>query len=146
MRRIYEWLLGLYPPDLRTPFAPEMAAVFVQVAEDRRKEGWSAFAGFVLAEFFGLLRGAAAAHRAIRTSDIDLTKMRPPGVRREAYVAALDEVREAERLVEFHQSRIDRAISRNDFDRARFHADERRKAHQHLRLVRRKYGIPKAAT
>ena len=140
MRSLYQLLLRLYPREVRTSFAPEMADVFADVAEDRRSEGWAAFARFVLEEMSGLLVGAAAAHRARRQRILDLRMMRAPDVPREAYVAALDEVIAAQRLVEFNLNRMQQAIARNDFVKARFYSDEDRKARENLRLVRRKYG------
>jgi hypothetical protein len=142
MRRLYQWLLRLYPREVRTPFAPEMADVFSQLAEDRRCEGWVAFTRFVLQELGGLLIGAAAAYRARRRPVLDLRKMRPPDVSREVYVAAVDEVLAAQRRVAFTLDRMQRAIARNDFSKARFYSDEDHKARENLKLVRRKYRVP----
>ena len=140
MRGVYEFLLRLYPREVRTAFTAEMSALFFQLAEDRRREGWAAFARFVLAEMSGLLVGAAVAHHARRQRILDLRMMRPPDVPREDYVAALDQVIAAQRLVEFNLNRMQQAIARNDFVKARFYSDEDRKARENLRLVRRKYG------
>ena len=168
MRRIYEFLLGLYPAEVRTSFAPEMSDVFAQVAEDRRREGWFPFAAFVLGELIGLLTGAAAAHRAARQPVLDLRMMRPPGVSRKVYGIASDELIAAQRLVDFNPpapavegpppdpngptiftalqeqlvGRMQQAIARQDFVKARFYSDEDRKARLNLRIVRRKYGVP----
>ena len=142
MRRIYELLLGLYPAEVRTWFAPEMSDVFAQIAEDRRREGWFSFAAFVSGELIGLLTGAAAAHRTARQPVIDLGMMRPPGVSQEVYGTALDELTAAQRLVEFNLGRMQQAIARHDFVKARFYSDEDRKARRNLRIVRRKYGVP----
>lgn len=141
MRRVYQFLLRLYPNEVRTPFGPEMSEVFLQLAEDRRQMGWAAFAHFVLAEMAGLLWGAAAAHRARRRPALDLRMMRPPGVTREVYGAALDEVMAAQRLADSTLDRMQQAIARNDFGKARSYSDEDRKARENLRRVRRKYGI-----
>lgn len=142
MRRIYERLLGLYPAEVRTSFAPEMSDVFAQVAEDRRREGWIPFAAFVLGELIGLLTGAAAAHRTVRKPVLDLRMMRPPGVSQEVYGTALDELIAAQRLVDYNLGRMQQAIARHDFVKARFYSDEDRKARLNLGLVRRKYGVP----
>jgi len=141
MRRIYGLLLSLYPPEVRTSFAPEMSDVFAQVAADRRREGWFPFAAFVFGELIGLLTGAAAAHRAGRQAVLDLRMMRPPGVPREAYGTALDELIAAQRLVDFNLGRMQQAIARHDFVKARFYSDEDRKARANLRIVRLKYGV-----
>ena len=141
MRRVYEFLLALYPPEVRTPFAPEMSAVFAQLAEDRRGEGWLAFFRFVLEEMLGLLTGAAEAHRSRRRPVLDLRMMRPPGVSRADYTEALDEVLTAQKVVAFNLARMQQAISRNDFVKARFYSDEDRKARANLGVVKRKYGI-----
>src|SRR5690348_1057828 len=106
MRRMYELLLGLYPEEVRTSFAPEMSDVFAQVADDRRREGWFPFFAFVLGELLGLLTGAAEAHRAARQPVLDLRLMRPPGVSRQLYADALDEVIAAQRLVDFNLRRM----------------------------------------
>jgi len=141
MRRIYALLLRLYPREVRTAFAPEMSAVFAQLAEERRKESWASFSSFVLAELTGLAIGVAAAHHALRRTELDLRKMRPPEVSKEVYGGALDEVIAAQRLVDFNLGRMQQAIARHDFLKARFYSDEDRKAREHLRLVRRKFGI-----
>lgn len=141
MKRIYGLLLLLYPREIRTPFAPEMSAVFAQLAEDRRAQGWAVFTSFVVGEVIGLLRGAAAAHRDLRQPVLDLRRMRPPGVSREVYCAALDEIITAQRQADFTLSRMQQALARNDFVRARFYSDEDRRARENLRMVRRRYGI-----
>lgn len=141
MRKIYELLLGLYPAEVRTSFAPEMSDVFAQLAEDRRREGWIRFAAFVAGELIGLLTGAAAAHRTARQTVLDLRMMRPPGVSREDYGTALDELIAAQRLVDFNLGRMQQAIARYDFVKARFYSDEDRRARRNLRLLRRRYGV-----
>ena len=120
---------------------PKMSDVFAQVAEDRHREGWIRFAAFVAGELIGLLTGAAAAHRSARQTVLDLRMMRPPGVSREDYGTALDELIAAQRLVDFNLGRMQQAIARHDFVKARFYSDEDRKARLNLRIVRRKYGV-----
>lgn len=58
MRRAYWILLQLYPRRYRAEFADEMLAVFTQVAEERRAQGWLAYTRFVANECAGLLGGA----------------------------------------------------------------------------------------
>lgn len=141
MPKIYQRLLGLYPAEVRTLFAPEMSDVFAQVAADRRREGWFPYAAFILGEVIGVLAAAAAAHRTVHQPILDLRMMRPPGVSREVYGAALDELIAAQRLVDFNLGRMQRAIARQDFVKARFYSDEDRKARTNLRLLRRRYGV-----
>lgn len=58
MRRAYWMLLKLYPRRYRLEFADEMLAVFGQVAEERKAQGWLACARFFANECAGLLGGA----------------------------------------------------------------------------------------
>src|SRR4051812_20746822 len=60
MRRAYRILLRFYPRDYRRRFAEEMLAVFTQVAEERRAQGWFVYTRFGFNEFIGLLSGASA--------------------------------------------------------------------------------------
>ena len=141
MKRVYAFLLRLYPRDQRTLFATEMLATFEEAAAERR--GWLESVRFVLAELTGLVLGVGTAWMAHRWADpaLDLTKMRPVGVTQEAYGAALDEVIEAQRLVAFNLRRMEHAIYHHQFVMARFYSDEDRKARENLRLVRKKYRI-----
>ena len=56
--RLAYWMLQLYPRRYRLEFADEMLAVFTQVAEERRAQGWLAYAVFFANECAGLLGGA----------------------------------------------------------------------------------------
>ena len=143
MTRVYEILLGLYPPEYRYLFGAEMPGVFELAAEDRRQQGLVSFVCFVLSEFIGLVLGAGAAWvgRCQLDPVLDLTKMRPPGVTRQTYVSALDEVIDARKLVAFNLNRMEQAISRERFAEARFYSEEDRRARANLRLVLRKYNI-----
>ena len=58
MRSAYEMLLLLYPPPFRAMFGREMALVFEQASGACRSRGLLAFAGFLCAEFAGLVAGA----------------------------------------------------------------------------------------
>lgn len=149
-RRAYELLLRLYPRDLQALFSDEMSAVFQTAAEERRGEGWAAFARFVAGELCGLAGGAAAewcarlcetTRRQPPTEALDLTKMRPAGVSRETYSAAVDEVIEARRQVELALTRMKAALARQEFTEARFHSQEDQRAREHLRGVLRKYNV-----
>ena len=150
IQQLYELLLRLYPADQRSLFAAEMSAVFMTAAEERRQRGSLALARLVCAELLGLVRGAMAewmarlmeaAASGRMTGYIDLTRMRPPEVSRQAYTAAIDEVLAARREVDFNLRRMTAAISRNDFVQARFYSDEERKAREYWHFVQRKYRI-----
>ena len=146
----YRLLLRLYPAGVRG-FAPEMSTVFESAAEEQRCHGRFAFTALVCRELFGLLRGAAAewmarlVEAALRrpvADHLDLTRMRPPNVSRQVYAAAIDEVLEARRQVDFNLRCMAESLSRQDFVRARFYSDEERGARDHWRSVQRKYHIP----
>jgi len=141
MKQLYQWLLRLYPREIRATFGDEMAAVFEQVAKERRDQGKAAYARFVFSEFIALIiqAGTARIFRGRPDPALDLRKMRPPDVSRESYGAAIDEVLEAQQRVAFTLARMQHAISRNDFLNARYYSGEDHKARENLRLVQRKY-------
>ena len=143
MRRIYGILLRLYPQSHRTSFGGEMSAAFAQSLEDSRGKGWIALARFLTGELSGLLAGAVAAWLSGKPADapVDLTRMRPPGVPRESYATAVDEVLAAQKLVDFNVHRMQRALAAHAFVEARFYSDEDRRARQNLRIVRERYNI-----
>ena len=147
---LYDLLLRLYPADVRALFAAEMSSVFLSAAEEQRRRGRLALTRLACGELFGLLRGALgewtarvleAVFRGRTTADIDLTRMRPPEVSSQTYTAAIDEVLDARRQVDFNLHRMTAALSRNDFVQARFYSDEERKAREYWHLVQRKHGI-----
>jgi len=144
VRRVYKFLLRLYPSSVRAAFAAEMAAVFEQAAAERRAQGRLPYFRFLAAEAIGLVLGAGGARLPARQpeSSLDLRKMRPPDVSCGAYTAALDEVLEAQRVVDFNRSCMQEAIAGQDYVRARFYSNEDWKAREHLTFVRRKYRIP----
>ena len=82
MLRLYRILVRLYPRDYKLVFEAEMLAAFDAAAQEHRGR-----TGFLLAEIFGLIRGAAAEWIAKRRSNPwvrarflpDPMKMRPPG-------------------------------------------------------------------
>jgi hypothetical protein len=59
MKGAFSALLKLYPRGYRALFAGEMTAVFEQTRRERRQSGWLAYTLFLLAEFAGVVRGAA---------------------------------------------------------------------------------------
>ena len=143
MRRAFEILLRLYPKSHRELLGEEMSAVFEEAAREYRVQGWRAYTRFAVAEWIGLVLGAARARRRDqrRHPAIDLRKMRAPEVSRQTYAAAVDEVLEAERRVAFNLRLMQEAIADHEFVEAGHYSDEDRKAREHLRLVRKKYRI-----
>ena len=138
----FEILLRLYPKQYRIAFGREMAAVFAESFQDRRKLGWGSVSVFLSAELLGVVREAIAIRLAPEQGrSIDLTRMRPPEVSRESYSDAIDEVLAAQRSVDFNLRRMQEAIAVHAFVEARFYSDEDRRARERLRIVRAKYGI-----
>ena len=143
MTRAYAWLLRMYPRGEWALFSAEMLATFKEAAKEHRGRGWTVFARFAIEEILGLLAGAARAWLVAwrEAPALDLTKMRPPGVPRQAYAEALDEMIEAQRLVESNLARMQHAIYRHEFAKARFYSEQDRKARELLRLLRKRHGI-----
>ena len=142
MLRAYLMLLRLYPAGYRLEFSSEMSAVFGQSLQERRSRGWAAVVAFVISEWFGVLREATALRLGRESArSIDLTRMRPPELSRDAYTGAVDEVLEAQRLVAFSLRRMQEAIAMQAFAEARSYSDQERRARERLRVVREKYGI-----
>ena|ERR1051326_1774162 len=91
--QVYRTLLRLYPDDYWDGFAGEMVGAFDQAAEERRGQGLLEYAHFLLEEFGGLIRGAAADRLAKLTTQRtarwrvlpDLRLMRPPEITREEW-------------------------------------------------------------
>ena len=143
MIRAYEILLRLYPRNHRVAFAREMSAVFALHLQDRRKLGWASVVTFLIAELFGVVREAAVVRLAReRAGSLDLTPMRPPEISCESYTNAIDDVLNAQKLVAFNLRQMQEALAIHAYREARFYSDEDRKAREHLRIVREKYGIP----
>ncbi|HLK48354.1 MAG TPA: hypothetical protein VKT49_09480 [Bryobacteraceae bacterium] len=142
MKRIFRTLLRLYPAGHREVLGEEMLFVFEQAAEEQRARGRLTFARFILVEIISMLWEAAAVWKWHRSDDaLDLRKMRPPQVSRQRYVTAIDEVLAARQLVAVNLARMQEAIARREFVKARFYSDEERKSREHLRLIHRKYRI-----
>jgi hypothetical protein len=112
MKRVWKTLLRLYPPAHRESFAAEMEAVFDQAAEERRGAGWLSFAGFLIAELFGVLRGAGA---------VWVAECRARGGRRGPLAVSLpNDVTTTHPLIEANLRRMEHAIATHRFERARF--------------------------
>ncbi|HYL35758.1 MAG TPA: hypothetical protein VEV17_07595 [Bryobacteraceae bacterium] len=152
---VYGVLLSLYPRDYREWFSREMRTAFEKASEEHRAQGRAAYAGLVLAEFGGLLFGAAAEWIAKWTTNSslrgrtlpDLRNMRPVGVPRDVWFAGAgadappDELLEAEKRTEFLVSRIVHAIASHDFEGARSYSFEESQARENLRQLHERYGI-----
>ena len=156
---VYNALLSLYPRDYRESFSREMRTAFKKASEERLAQGRLAYAGFVMAEFGGLLVGAATEWIAKWTTSSsirgrtlpDMQRMRPAGVPRELWFAAAgdhaaanqipDELIEAEKRTEFLVNRMVHAIANHDFEGARSYSLQEIKAREKLRRLREKYGI-----
>ena len=103
MRRVYKTLLRLYPRDYTELFAAEMLAAFEEVSEERRRQGAAIFLRFAVAELMGLVTGAVAEWIAKSVYTVyhsnsnyisgrclpDPLRIRPAGLSRESYFAAL---------------------------------------------------------
>jgi hypothetical protein len=125
MKRVWKMLLRLYPPAHRESFADEMETVFDQAAEERRKPGRLSFAGFLIAELFGVLMGAGAAWIAER--------------RRATLTAGVpDETTKTQTLIEANLRRMEHAIATHQFESARFFSYSDLKLRERLRRLREK--------
>jgi hypothetical protein len=107
MKTIWIALLRLYPKAYRETFAAEMEAVFDQAVEEWHRHGRFAFAGFVVAEWFGALRGAGAAWFAARP-------------RMPLIIGLPDDTSKTETLIQANLRRMEDAIATHQFERARF--------------------------
>jgi hypothetical protein len=103
MRRVYKTLLWFYPREYTELFAAEMLAAFEEVSKERRRQGTAIFLRFAVSELMGLVTGAvyeliAKSVYAVYHSNSsyisgrclpDPLRIRPAGVSRESYFAAL---------------------------------------------------------
>ena len=132
--RALEMLLRLYPKGHRELFGDEMASVMRQAAEDRRAEGWWAYARFVLWEAAGLAAGAAAVWAARFAGQ----RLVPPSS--EVPSAQPDEIWETERLIQRSIDCMVYAIANHQFAKARFYSNVEREARARLQNLRDHYG------
>jgi hypothetical protein len=131
--RILEWLLRLYPARHRELFGEEMASVMRQAAEDRRAEGWWAYARFVVWELTGLMAGAAALWAARFAGQQRTVQQRQP--------AGLSTIQETERKIQISIDCMVQAIANHQFEKARFYSIAERKFQARLEDLRNRYGI-----
>ena len=123
MQRAYRAILGLYPPEYRATFAPEMVEVFEQAKADAKKRGFVSFVLFAASELGGLLRGLVS--ERIRKS-----------MAQEAYITsrskcrqgtdASAEIKDVQRHLEHLIRAMEFAIAHHDFPKARFYSNEER--------------------
>jgi hypothetical protein len=125
MKRIYKWLLRLYPAAYRELFAAEMLGVFEDAVKERRHDGRARFALFLIREFSGLLIAAVCQRFAHRANA-------PGGL---TTVHAPDELEEAQNLVTSILRRMEFAIAHHQFEQARFYSNEERKARENVRRL-----------
>ncbi|HTP85885.1 MAG TPA: hypothetical protein VMJ34_03010 [Bryobacteraceae bacterium] len=104
MKRVWRFLLRLYPAAYRETFAAEMESVFDQAAEDHRQRGRLAYLAFAGGEIIGLLAGAAA-----------------QSIPRRGVVVVAGGV-STEVLIERNLRRMEHAIATHQFEKARFYA------------------------
>lgn len=62
MRRIYEWLLRLYPAEFRCRFADEMLLVYGDARAAAARRGLGSELSFIVHEFTGMVCGAVGEH------------------------------------------------------------------------------------
>jgi hypothetical protein len=130
MTAAYRIILLLYPRRHRDRFAEEMIQVFEEACAGNRAQGWACYARFVLAEFRGLLGGAARAWLE-----------RGPHSEIPAASAATKEVVEAQAQVDAAIAAMVYAIANHQFEKARVLSDQERQARENLHAVRQKYGL-----
>jgi hypothetical protein len=146
-RQVYAALLRLYPREYRDAFAEEMSSAFETAAEERRAHGRLPFAWFLLAEWGGLLAGAAAdrlakltTRRSVRGRVLpDLRLMRPPEIPPEVWFAGLRRRPardEAHGRVDLLVDRMMFAIAARDFKAARDISYQERGERDQLRRLR----------
>lgn len=129
MKRTYQFFLLLYPQKQRALFGAEMLRVHQESAAERRSHGRIAYAGFVLRELTGLVRGAAGAwlgHQPAPPED-------PDGVP--------TNIAEAQRCIDASVAGMVQAIAHHQFEKARFYSLAERKARENLRRLKEIYGI-----
>ncbi len=146
MKRVYEFLLRLYPRDYRAVFAKEMSNAFEQGLAERRDQGWGAAWRFALAELVGLTIGAGIEWIAKLSTDSSVRGRSLPDRQLSAHYAGAfpnfpEEVSKAQERTELLVKRIVHAISHHDYVGARRYSDEERIARENLRVLRRKYQI-----
>lgn len=134
MKRAYRFALLLYPRAVRDQFGEEMTGVFEQASRDARSHGWAWYFRFNFGEFAGLIGGAASAWFERRLAPA------APGTAL-ASNELPSELVVAQRQVQATIAGMVHAIANHQFERARVLSYEERKAREHLRVLREKYGV-----
>jgi hypothetical protein len=133
--RIFNALLRLYPPEYRRIFASEMLIVLEASHKGCQRE-LAPYCRFVIAESFGLLRGAIVEWIAELTSGSYVKERHLPD-----HEILPTEVAEARKQVKFILSQMEHAIAHHQFEKARFYSEEERKARENLRLLQQRHQI-----
>ncbi|HEY7390197.1 MAG TPA: hypothetical protein VH640_16900 [Bryobacteraceae bacterium] len=126
--RLFELLLRLYPREHRELFGEEMASVLQQAAEDRRGEGWWAYARFFFWEIIGLAAGAAAVWAARFAGK---SRVQP-----QAEPTGLSEIEEIERKIQRSIDCMVHAIAHHQFAQARCYSTVERELRARLDNLR----------
>jgi hypothetical protein len=139
MRRAYDTLLRLYPPEHRASFAAEMLAVFEEAAGEHYAYGRLARIRFAVAELIGLVIGAGVewVEKILRPASYIKTGC----TRAQPQSTLPQEVMEAQARVNLSVNRMVHAIANHQFEKVRFYSSEEYKARENLRVLREKYNI-----
>jgi hypothetical protein len=133
MKWLYRFLLSLYPRHVREVFGDEMQAVFADGLEESRIQGILRTGQFVFTEFASVIAGAARAWVLNDGSDFAIPDKIRRGLPRDVF--------EAENRTAVNLSRMVSAISRGQFERARFYSNQERRSRRELSELREKYGL-----
>jgi hypothetical protein len=134
VKRTYKFLLMLYPRAHRDQFSEEMLSVFEGAAAGRRAQGWAWYMRFAFAEVQGLIAGAAGAWFVGRT-------VPAPAASAVGRNALPPDVMRAQQRLDVNLAGMLQAIANRQFEKARRHSDEERRARESLRVLREKHGI-----
>jgi hypothetical protein len=131
MKRAFQFFLFLYPRGHRDQFAEEMLQVFEEASAEGQANRWTWYVRFALAEFSGLIGGAARAW-------LDRKPVAQGPIPSSSYLP--QELIEAQRRVDENIAGMVHAIANHQFERARILSNQEREAREHLRVLREKYG------
>ena len=140
--RIYDFLLRLYPAEYIALFGEEIGSVLHEAAADKRRQGTTAFTGFVFRETLGLLVGLGTEWMAKFTtfngymSGVQLTARTAAAIG-----GAPDEVAESQKRIQLLCRQMDHAIANHDFEGARLFSVENSKERAKLDQLRAKFAI-----
>jgi hypothetical protein len=138
MRRFFDFLVRLYPAEYTMLFGEEIRGVLHEAAADKRRQGATAFVGFIFRETLGLLGGLAAEWLAKVTTFNGYMSGAAVATRTAVAGGAPTAVAEAEKRIQLICKQMDHAIAHHDFERARFFSIEDRKERAKLEQLREK--------